>query len=706
MTREVRLRITSIGIILLFILSIFFIIKTRDYNKLSITVPLFIFFMMSMRRLKKPLSKSSFNNRVTLFWYICVFLTLILIIRLFNIQVLNNQRYARRAIGQANKENQILGSRGRVYDSQNRVLAYDENLYDLIINPRIIVKNEELLDAVVGIDEVYKDLLIVPSRKTIKEFSEAERGSGYRVIARGMNEESKNRIMKHLAERKVYIGSAIEFQRKTRRRYNEDSLEDSIGRVAQHSQSEGKRVGISGVERLYEDYLTERSVTRENLFTNAKKMALPTSDDRMEISADGRDVHLTIDSFLQYILNEEVKKQYDATNSEEAVGIIMDPQSGRILAATAYGRDSNILRNPIIQNQYEPGSTFKPIIIAAALEDGLIKDTDTFDVQDGEITKYRHTIKEASRHTRGVLTLSEVLEKSSNVGMTLISDEIPKANFEGYLRDFGFGSRTGVDLPGEINPYLQESRKWNGLKKYTMSFGQGIAMTPLQLITAFSAIINDGKLYEPYIVDRITDEQGIVIRRNVPTLKRENLISPQVSSKVRKMLESVVENGAVKAQVEGFEVGGKTGTAQISGPGGYLYRQYLTSFIGFFPVDKPQYVILTMFSKPQVGRYEQYGGVVAAPVFSKVANRIINYKNMTSHEVTVLGELLQSESLGEYKNLIEMPDLEGKSLRETMRILAHLDIKVEVSGTGVVKRQSPAKESPLKDVKQIKLYLE
>jgi len=706
LTREVRLRITSIGIILSFILSMIFIIKTKDYNKLSITVPLFIFFMMSMRRLKKPLSNSSFNNRMNLFWYICVFFTLILVIRLFNIQVLNNQKYARRAINQANKENQILGSRGRVYDSQRRVLAYDENLYDLIINPKVIVRNENILDAVAGIDEVYKDLLIVPSRRKIKEFSEAERGSGYRVIAREMNEDSKNKIMKYLADRKVFVGSAIEFKRKTRRRYNEKSLEDSIGRVAQHSQSEGKRVGISGVERIYEGYLTERPVTRDNLFANAKKMALPTSDDRMKISADGRDVHLTIDSFLQYILNEEVKKQYDATNSEEAVGIIMDPQSGRVLAATAYERDSSILRNPIIQNQYEPGSTFKPIIIAAALEEGLINDTDTFDIGDGTITKYRHTIREASRHTKGVLTLSEVLEKSSNVGMTLISDEVPKANFERYLREFGFGSRTGVDLPGEINPYLQESRKWNGLKKYTMSFGQGIAMTPLQLVTAFSAVINDGKLYEPYIVDRVTDEQGIVIRRNVPTLKSESLISPQVSAKVRKMLESVVEKGAVRAQVEGFEVGGKTGTAQISGPGGYLYRQYLTSFIGFFPVEKPQYVILTMFSKPKVGRYEQYGGVVAAPVFSKVANRIINYKNMTSHEVTVLDELLHNESLGEYKKLIEMPDLEGKSLRETMRILSHLDIKVEVNGTGVVKRQSPAKESSLKDVREIKLYLE
>lgn len=706
MAKITKLRAAAIGTILLFIASIIFITKTEDYKKLSIIIPLFIFFMMSIRQLKKPPSYSPFNNRVTLFWYICVFFTLVLVIRLFNIQVLNNQKYATRALGQANKANTIHGSRGKVYDSQDRVLAYDEPLYDLIINSKTITNNEKLLDAVVGIRDIYDDFLLVPSRKNIIELSQANRGSGYKVIARNINEESRNIIMKHFTDEKIYVGSAIEFKRKTIRKYNEFSLRDSIGLVAQNKASDGKRVGVSGIERFYESYLTERSIKRNNLFANAKKMALPTSADRMEVSANGRDVHLTIDSFLQYILNEEVKKQYEDTQSEEAIGLIMDPQTGKILAASAFERNTKTLRNPIIQNQYEPGSTFKPIVISAGLEEGFIKTSDTFDVGDGTIRKYNHTIRESSRRTRGVITLSQVLEKSSNVGMTLIGDEIPSSVFEKYLRDYGFGSRTGVDLPGEINPYLEESRRWNGLKKYTMAFGQGIAVTPLQLVTAFSAVINGGTLYEPYVVEKITDEHGVVIRRNLPEIKKDRIISEKVSADVREMLGKVVTNGAVRAQVEGFEVGGKTGTAQISGPGGYIANQYLTSFIGFFPLDDPQYVILTMFSKPKVGRYEQYGGVIAAPVFSKVANRIINYKSLTSHEATILKEQAYTKQVDEYTALMEMPDLIGKSLRETMKILSGVDIKVEVSGTGVVKKQSPAKETSFKDIKEIKLYLE
>ena len=434
-------------------------------------------------------------------------------------------------------------------------------------------------------------------------------------------------------------------------------------------------------------------------------MALPTSADHLEISANGRNVHITIDSFLQYILTEEVKRQYDDTRSEEAIGIIMDPTNGKILAATSFSRDKDVLRNPIIQNQYEPGSTFKPIIISAALEEKDITIRDIFDVGNGEIKKYRHTIRESSRKTRGKLTLSEVLEKSSNVGMTLIADKMESTVLEQYLRDFGFGIPTGVDLPSEISPFLANSRRWDGLKKYTMSFGQGIAMTPLQLITAFSAVVNDGKLYEPYIVEKITDDNNVVIRRNLPMLKNK-IISSKVSSDVRKMLGNVVTNGATRARVEGFDVGGKTGTAQISGSGGYIDREYLTSFIGFFPLDNPKYVILTMFSKPKVGRYEQYGGVIAAPVFSKVANRIISYKNLTPDNISVLEEQVYKKKATEYHSLIEMPNLKGKSIREAMRILVALDIKISIKGEGVIKTQLPNPGSSLKNIKEIKLYLE
>ncbi len=708
MTRKSKLRASvAIGAIFLFLISTGLIFWNRDYSKLSITVPLFIFTMMAVRRLKKPQSKLSFNNRLTLFWYVCVFFTLLLIIRLFNIQVVNSTRYEKRANEQANRINEVVGRRGKIFDSKDRVLAYDENEYDFIINPRIINRSEKAVDALIEIDKRYQKLLINPSKAEIERLSQAKRGAGYKVVARNMSEETRDAILDYLRENKIYVGSAIQLKEKTKRNYNDRSLESILGLVAQTKNSEGKRVGVFGVESMYENYLKGRHVKRRSLFTNARDMKLPTSADHLEISADGRDLHLTIDSFLQYILTEEVKRKYDETQAEEAVGIIMDPNSGKVLATTAFSRKKGSLRNPIIQNQYEPGSTFKPIIVGAALEDGDITPRDTFDVGDGRLKKYNHTIRESSRHTRGVLTLSEVLEKSSNIGMVHISDKMESSRFEEYLRKFGLGEQTGVDLPGEVSPYLPPSRRWDGLRKNTMSFGQGIVMTPLQLATAFSAVVNGGKLYKPYVVEKITDENGVVIRRNIPEV-REQVISPEVSAQLREILRRVVAEGTGRGgRVEGYDVGGKTGTAQISGPGGYISGQYLASFVGFFPADNPEYVILTMFKKPQAKiYYNRFGGVVAAPVFSKVANRIINYREMKPEEVKILEEQSYRGMESEYQPLAEIPDLKGRSVREAMRILSGLDVDIEVEGRGVIKDQLPKKGTSLENVRRIKLYLE
>jgi len=708
LTRKAKLRASvAIGAIFLFLVSTGLIFWSKEYSKLSITVPLFIFFMLAMRRIKKPQSKVSFNNRLTLFWYVCVFFSLLLIIRFFNIQVVNNTRYEKRADEQANRVNEVIGRRGKIFDSKDRVLAYDVNQYDFIINPRIINKSKKAVDALVEIDRKYQELLISPSKREVERLSQAKRGAGYKVIAKDMSEDTRDAILDYLRENKIYVGSAIQLKKKTKRNYSDGSLESLLGQVAQTKNSDGKRIGVFGVESEYEDYLKGRHVKRKSLFTNARDMKLPTSADQLEVSANGRDLHLTIDSFLQYILTEEVKKKYDETQSEEAIGIIMDPQSGKILATTAFSRKKRSLRNPIIQNQYEPGSTFKPIVVSSALEDGDISPMDIFDVGDGRLKKYNHTIRESSRKTRGEITLSQVLEKSSNIGMVLISDKMENKRFEEYLRKFGLGEPTGIDLPGEVNSYLPPSRRWDGLKKNTMSFGQGIAVTPLQLATAFSAVVNGGKLYKPYVVEKITDENEVVIRRNIPHV-REQVISPEVSTQLREMLRKVVAEGTGRSgQVAGYDVGGKTGTAQISAPGGYVRGEYLASFIGFLPADNPEYVILTQFLKPQADiYYKRFGGVVAGPVFSKVANRIIKYRDMKPEEVKTLKEQTYSGIENDYQLLMEMPDLKGRSVREAMRILTDLDVDIEVDGSGVIKNQLPRKGSSLDNIKKIKLYLE
>ena len=249
--------------------------------------------------------------------------------------------------------------------------------------------------------------------------------------------------------------------------------------------------------------------------------------------------------------------------------------------------------------------------------------------------------------------------KSSNVGMVLISDYFTNALFEDYLKAFGLYDKTGVDFPNELKPYTSSYKDWDGLKKNNMAFGQGVVITPIQMITAFSAVINGGTLYKPYIVEKITDSDGTVVMRNTPTVVRK-VISEEVSEKMRSILEDTVDKGTGKrARIEGYAVGGKTGTAQLSaGKSGYIRNEYLSSFIGFFPADKPKYIVMAMFMRPQADiQANKFGGVVAAPVVGNVIRRIIKEEEGFAKNVETNIRDLQSL----YGKIVALSELKGVS---------------------------------------------
>ena len=394
----------------------------------------------------------------------------------------------------------------------------------------------------------------------------------------------------------------------------------------------------------------------------------------------------------------------------------MDPNSGKILAVAAFSKDKNLLRNNIFQSQYEPGSIFKPLIVAAAMNEKFINENTKFDVGDGKIQRFKKTIRESSRSTRGVITTREVIMKSSNVGMVLISDYFTNALFEEYLKAFGLYDKTGVDFPNELKPYTSSYKNWDGLKKNNMAFGQGVVITPIQMITAFSAVVNGGTLYKPYLVEKITDSEGTVIMRNTPTAVRK-VISEEVSEKMRSIMEDTVDKGTGKrARIEGYAVGGKTGTAQLSaGKSGYIRNEYLSSFIGFFPADKPKYVVMAMFMRPQADiQANKFGGVVAAPVVGNVIRRIIKEEEGFAKNVETINVSSSKEETEEnVKSSLDainyedvMPDLEGMSPQEVLAIFKETDIDIEVSGTGLVKEQKPAAGDSLKNIKKVKIILE
>lgn len=654
--------------------------------------------------------KNNFTLRAKATSDIVLFFMIILSLRLYNIQIINEEKYRAQVEKQIQGTYDLKGDRGKILDNSGRELAYNVNVYNIFVDPVRVAGNKKAIEAVKEIideTEIRKDY-----KKFIDEIKkEATVGRRYKVFSKEVSERDQEKILKIKKKYKL-VNNEIFLEKESRRKYyKKDIYQTVVGTVGFVGDSK-EITGTVGVEKGYESYLKGKKIKRKNIFAKNRSLMLPTAKEELPLDLNGKNVYLTIDRDIQYILNDEMKKHYEFTNSEEAYAVIMNPNSGEILATSVFSKKKNNYRNPIFQNQIEPGSIFKPIVVAGALEDGYINKNSTFDIKDGRIKKYNHTIKEASKSTKGVLTLEQVLEKSSNVSMVMISDKFDNKTMEKYLENFGFYNKTDVDFPYEVKPYTTSSRKWDGLKKYTISFGQGIAVTPIQMAAAFSALVNGGKLYQPYLVDRIENEDGVVIRRNLPKIKG-NPIDEKTSKLMREMLENVVEKGGGKqARLEGYRIGGKTGTAQISGgKSGYIKDDYLTSFVGFFPADKPKYLGIIMFYKPQVSNEVRYGGLVAAPVFREVIKRITMNKSILSNDIAQIDRKNSQAQIRETKKsymkekITTMPDLTGMSLREVMNIFKDENIDIKIEGIGVVEKQLPLPKESLENVNEIKIYL-
>lgn len=681
------------------------------YRIYLLTVFLFLlfFYLLYIYAKKKEYTKTNnFNKRAMLASNIFLFLVLLIVIRLIHVQIFNEKIYDEKVKNQIKRNDIFYGNRGDIYDSSGKSLAYNQNIYTLGVNPSALYDRETTLE---GIEKILdKPFLKKNKKKLLKELNEGyNQGKRYKVIAKNLSEKEKEEIREIAKEYKLTLNE-IQFDRSIRRTYYKTEVYNNlIGYIGYTQRSNSEKVGVYGLEKQYERYLKELSIKRQNIYTKNRGIKLPFSQDGIKTDLNGKSLHTTIDNDIQYILNEEVGKKFMSSKAEEAYGIVLDPNNGKVLATSYYTIYKNkSLRNPVFQDQMEPGSIFKPIIVASALDANLVKRSTKFDIGDGTIKKYRHTIREASRGTKGILTTEEVLKKSSNVGMVMIGDRFTNEEFESYLKRFGFYEKTGIDFPNEMKPYTTPYKRWDGLKKSTMSFGQGIVVTPIQMVTAFSSLINGGILYKPYLVDKITDDNGVVIRRNLPTV-RNRTISEELSANMREMLEKVVSEGtAKKGIVEGYRVGGKTGTAQLSTKGGYLKENYLSSFIGFFPVDKPKYTILVMFLKPKGETiFEKFGGATAAPVFGNIVRRISKTKNILSENISSISKVESFEKVTkETLTDVVMPDLKGATPKDVIYIFKDTDIEVKIKGVGLVKEQYPKAGEPLEKVKEIKIILE
>lgn len=386
--------------------------------------------------------------------------------------------------------------------------------------------------------------------------------------------------------------------------------------------------GLEGIELYLDKYL--RGEPGWGIFLRDARQKRLDIAQKMVLPKDGMDIVLTIDQVVQYIAERELDKAYKTHNAKGASIIVMDPHTGRILALAnrpTYNLNeySNVskdqTRNRAICDLFEPGSVFKIVTASAALEEKRITEEDRIFCENGSYRVANHTLHDHIPH--GWLTFRGVVEKSSNIGITKIAQMLGPETVYKYVRLFGFGSKLGIDLPGEISGMIKEPRFWSKTSIGAVPMGQEVGVTALQLASALSVIANGGQLMKPYIIEEIRDKQGRVIRRTSPTLIRK-VISLDTAARISKMLTGVVEEGTGKmARIPGITSAGKTGTAQkIDANGAYSHDKFVASFIGFAPVEDPVVTIVISVDEPHP---YYFGGVVAAPVFRNVAADVVRY---------------------------------------------------------------------------------
>lgn len=456
--------------------------------------------------------------------------------------------------------------------------------------------------------------------------------------------------------------------------------------------------GIEGIERVYEQDL--RALTR-TLEIERDALGREILTDGMDDprALDGATVELTLDVGLQAIAEHALEHGVREAQAAAGTAIVMDPWTGEILALvnapTFDPNDRDTIpaahrRNRAINDFYEPGSTFKAILAAAVLEHGVVRPDEMIFCENGGMPVGKWVIHD--HHRYGWLSMAESIAVSSNIAAAKMGEKLGRDRFHAFLTDFGFGKPTGIDLPAEVGGMLRPPAKWSRINLLTTSFGQGIAVTPLQMARAFAAIANGGQLVKPYVGLRATSASGERLWEHHPTEIRR-IMKPETARTVTSMLEAVVEEGGTgtKAQIAGVRVAGKTGTSQKVEPGTGRYSPHkrVASFVGFLPADQPRLVIMVMVDEPQTSKY---GGMVAAPIFRAIGAAALERLGLVPAPPS---DLLREASMGVVepeapRAPLGVPSFLGLSKRMAVERARDLGWMVQVTGEGYVQSQMPA----------------
>ncbi len=637
-----------------------------------------------MRR--KPINW--FKVRVLLISFFLFFSFLLITGRMFQLQVIKKEQLYRMASRQQLSQIPLVPKRGTIYDRNGNELAVSIEVDSIYAESQKIVEVEKAAQKLSSV--------LQNDPKELRE--KLKKQKPFEWIQRKISPEEAEAV-------KNLRLSGIHFLKENKRFYPNGPLAAHvIGFVGLDSK------GLEGIELQYDALLNGR----QNVLTTEKDAmgrAIMWNGGPYEKEEHYRNILLTIDKQIQHVAETELSQAIQRWEARGGMVIVMDPMTGKVLALTSYPFFNpnqfiqyrpKAWRNRAVSDVFEPGSMFKAFLAAAVIEENVVQPADSFYCENGSYTVYDRTIRDHSKH--GWLTFHQVIKVSSNIGAAKAAEKMGKERFYRYLCAFGFGEKTQIGLPGEAKGLLQHPRYWPPITLNTIAFGQGIAVTGIQMATALSAIANGGLLMKPLVVERIMDEKGAVIQSFKPQVVRR-VISEETSRKVKILLKATTEKGGTGEQAvpQGYEVAGKTGTAQKvdSLLGGYSEEKFTSGFMGFAPVEEPKIVVLVVIDEP---RGANYGGVVAAPVFRAIVEKVLPslhvlprgtliVKNETdlSEKIdqTQIAPGMNEVSLGKGIGKIVMPDLTGLSMRKALSRIEGKGLIIKVSGNGKLVDQIP-----------------
>jgi cell division protein FtsI (penicillin-binding protein 3) len=603
----------------------------------------------------------------------------IVVARLVQIQLVRHDDYVQKAQRQQERTLPLAPVRGSIVDARGRVLAESVAAVSIYADPQAITDARGTSRA----------LASVPGIGLTARQIEQKLGSdgAFVFVARQLAAESGE------AAKKLKL-PGIYFLDEHRRTYPRGTL---AANVVGYVGLDGE--GLAGIEHAFDGRIRGRA-GRVTLLRDAKRGMYLVGGEGTNRPIDGDSIALTIDSVVQFITERALERTVEKYRAAGGSAVVMNPADGAILAMASYPTfDPNRFRdfgpeqwrNRSVQDMYEPGSTFKVITASAALEEGLVTPSQVIDCGNGEIQIGNFAIHEHGGERYGFMTFTDVMAHSSNVGAVRVGLSLGQQRFYNYIRQFGFGERTGIELPGETAGKLRRTQAWSLLSNASISIGQEIGVTPLQVVRALAAVANGGVRVTPHIIDHMIDPHGTStpsVRQAAPV----RVISEKTAAVLNEILKTVVSNGTgSRAALPEHIVAGKTGTAQKAVRGGYSPDRVVASFGGYVPADRPKLVILVVVDDPRGG---QYGGEVAAPAFREIAESSLRYLGVApsipartiQNPAPLLAAFSQQKTT---RTDAGVPDVVGLDLRAAVANATAAGFRVRTHGCGVVQSQTP-----------------